>query len=102
MPDESYFNTTNLKGGDLKKATVKAETQESKILSFFRFPMREGMSYAPHEVHKVLGLYSTPLTSVRRAMTNLTKKGLLHKTTTMVEGNYGKPSHTWALAVETD
>mgnify|MGYP003118974616 CR=1 FL=1 len=38
-----------------------------------------------------------PLTSVRRAMTNLTTDGKLMKTNRYVIGNYDKPEHLWEL-----
>ena len=39
-----------------------------------------------------------PITSVRRAMTNLTKAGLLEKTGDKVLGEYGVMVNTWKLA----
>ena len=38
-----------------------------------------------------------PLTSVRRAITNLSSDGELVKTNDKVTGIYGKPEHLWRL-----
>ena len=41
---------------------------------------------------------SWPITSIRRAITDLTNAGKLTKTDTMKLGRYGKHVHTWKLA----
>jgi hypothetical protein len=38
-----------------------------------------------------------PITSIRRAMTNLSDNGKLEKTNEFVMGNYGKKEHLWQL-----
>ena len=38
-----------------------------------------------------------PITSIRRAMTNLTDDGMIVKTQKTVKGVYGKSEHLWAL-----
>ena len=42
-------------------------------------------------------LKAWPITSVRRAITNLTTAGELVKTNNTVTGMYGKPEHLWSL-----
>lgn len=69
--------------------------QEDTILSFF---IDHGGTHTPCEVQAKAGMYSCPLTSVRRAITNLTDMGLLVKTNVKREGIFGKPCHTWRLA----
>ena len=88
-----YYNTPHLDGDNLKKAERQAETQEEMIYEYFRSC---GGPLAPHHVHQAI-LPNVPLTSVRRAMTNLTNAGKLVKTAYMVDGIYGKQSHTWTL-----
>ena len=39
-----------------------------------------------------------PITSIRRAITNLTDAGKIIKTDQYVKGNYGKLEHLWELA----
>ena len=38
-----------------------------------------------------------PITSIRRAMTNLSDDGKLEKTKEYVVGNYGKKEHLWCF-----
>jgi|TARA_Y100001963_G_C6665200_1_gene392369 hypothetical protein len=87
----SYYNTTNLKGSTLKNSRKKAKTQEDLILAWFKKHKR---AYTPCEVRDKV-LRDSPLTSVRRAMTNLTEKGYLIKTTLTKMGKYGKFNYCW-------
>ena len=107
----SYYNTTKETGEELAQSKAKATNQEDHIIDIFEHlsfvygteaivnPSRiesrwintmRGRSYCP------------PITSIRRAMTNLTKKGKLVKTDTMDVGKYGKPEHCWRLAKAED
>ena len=59
----------------------------------------------PSEVYLIYNVDykpNTPITSIRRAMNTLTKRGKLVKTDEMKEGEYGKPEHCWRLAKEDD
>ena len=67
--------------------------QENYILAFFKHE-QEPMS--PSMVHKAFNNV-WPLTSVRRAITNLSSDGELLKTNDKVTGIYGKPEHLWRL-----
>jgi hypothetical protein len=40
---------------------------------------------------------NVPLTSIRRAFSNLKKRGLIEKTNIMVRGNFGMSVHSWKL-----
>lgn len=89
-----YYNTNKEKGETLMRSRRKALRQEDMILAFFlRHP---GVGYSPEEIRQHC-LISGPLTSVRRAMTNLANDGKLRKTDKMKEGGYGKMVHTWEL-----
>jgi len=92
--DRSYYNTNHLAGAELGKAELFAKGQEADILKFFR--ARPGQLLTPEDASAAVSS-RTPLTSVRRAMTNLTIKGLLTKTERMRCGKYGKPIHFWSL-----
>lgn len=55
----------------------------------------------PSQVHKLYeqGTGSnTPLTSIRRAITNLCKRGKLYMTDVQSPGIYGKPEYVWKIA----
>jgi len=96
----SYYNTTNLSGFDLKESKRKASTQEDRILHFFE--RNQGNRYSPEEIQTYCQMVTRPLTSVRRAITNLTSDGYLRKTNDMKPGIYGKPVHTWEYQRETN
>ena len=92
----TYYNTTELAGDELKKAWSDAETQELKILVLFREHPR--VTFTPFEVMRhVFPDGRTPITSVRRAITNLTDSGALVKTPHQREGEYGKVCYCWRL-----
>jgi len=71
-------------------------SQEEIILSYFK--AHPDLHLAPHEVHRAAFLHFVPLTSVRRAITNLAKDGFLAKTCLTTPGLYYRPVHCWALA----
>jgi hypothetical protein len=93
-----FYNTINLKGKYLDRAMSQAKTQKSKILVYFR--RRPGMKCTPFEVLQFFNAigYDWPITSVRRAMTDLTADGLLVKTSLKSDERLGKPNHCWTLA----
>ena len=88
-----YYNTNREDGDQLRASITKAMSQEERITEFFAG--RVG-AYSPDEVHQQVFGGTVPITSVRRAMTNLTMMGVLVKTEKMVAGRYGKQVHTWA------
>ncbi len=96
----SYFNTTNLKGEELKKSESKALTQDEEVLRLFK--TFDALTLTPERLHKHLQdtnpkYANTPLTSTRRAFSNLKNRGLIEKTETMVRGNYGRKVCVWEL-----
>ena len=90
-----YFNTNNERGEVLTQSVSRATKQEDVIMDFFR--LRPGRRFSPEDV-QAWCLSTSPLTSVRRAITNLTDQGKLIKTNQMKKGMYGKNVHTWELA----
>lgn len=89
----SYYNTTHLQGNDLEKAQVRAGTQAREILDFFE--AHRGQPLTPTEVQNALNMQV--LTSVRRAITNLTDKGFLRKTNIKRAGKYGADNYCWVM-----
>ena len=98
----SYYNTNKETGEVLEKSREKAKSQEERILKIFNENQKflDATDYktpfilAPHSISESM---SIPITSARRALTNLTKAGKLEKTDVMVTGPYGKKTHTWRL-----
>ena len=91
----TYHNTTNISGRELLKAEHKTISLEKKVLQFFRAnPTKD---FTPFEVWTALNV-SNPVTSVRRAMTNLT---LYDKELTQLDkrrpGAYGSGNYCWKL-----
>jgi hypothetical protein len=89
-----FYNTTNLSGNDLSESVADAQKQQKLVETFFRkYPNQK---FTPFEVHKALNI-NAPITSIRRAITNLTNEGILVKTDEKRIGQYGKPNYTWTL-----
>jgi Fe2+ or Zn2+ uptake regulation protein len=91
----SYFNTNKETGVSLENSINQATTQEDIIISLFD----NSNCYTPYEILEKCEDkgYKFLLTSVRRAMCNLTDKNLLVKNDIMKLGPYGKKVHTWSL-----
>jgi Fe2+ or Zn2+ uptake regulation protein len=79
-----------------EQATGNAITQENEILKILNHP---GRRYGASYLHEVIGLRrpSWPLTSIRRALTNLEKRGLVRKCEEVTVGAYGRNEHLWEL-----
>ena len=91
-----FFNTIDEVGNALAESNKKTNRQEDLIYSLFIW-IKQPLS--PSMVLTQLGLAGKnyPITSVRRAMTNLSKEGKLKKTNDYTEGQYGKREHLWKL-----
>ena len=92
---DSYYNTNAESGARLGVSERKALSQEAVIERFFR--LRPRGRYGPADVQDMV-LSRCPITSIRRAITNLTTRGILIKTDHKHRGKYGKQEHTWQLA----
>jgi len=92
MIESPYYNTNHLKDIALEEAQGNAVNQSVKILLFFKNNPEH--NYTPPEVHEIFDI-NTPLTSVRRSISDLTKEGLLFKTAIQRKGAYGSPNYAW-------
>lgn len=100
----TYFNTTNESGATLKNNVAKAKSQEEEILNVFIF---DYTIYNKTILDTFLGFTASnlyemsdkkyPITSIRRALTNLTKQGKLIKTDEKRIGMYGRSEYVWKL-----
>jgi len=125
--NESFHNTTGLGETEAKLAEIDCKGQELDILNYFKTQSRSiNVKLSPSDVHNgIWGNSIVPLTSVRRAITNLTKykcgdckntwlngvlwlvcphcksenirHPILIKTNEQQKGIYGKPEHLWEL-----
>ena len=89
----AFYNTINENPSELARSHTKAKTQEQKIINCFN---QYETPLSPSMVLNISGL-NCPITSIRRAMTNLSDDGKLEKTKEYVIGNYGKKEHLWCL-----
>lgn len=94
MERKSYHDTTNVGFTALTIAERNAKKQEDIVLAVY---MKERAYLSPDFVWIKSGLFNqdVPLTSVRRAITNLTAEGKLVKSERKTRGRYGKAQHTW-------
>jgi hypothetical protein len=91
-----YHNTTNESGAQLEAFTQTAACQEQLIITF----ARKVKFFSPSHLHRYLLernqiSENTPLTSIRRAITNLTEDNRLVKTTNKVTSVFNKPEYVW-------
>tara|TARA_Y100001938_G_C8030360_1_gene400298 strand:+ start:400 stop:690 length:291 start_codon:yes stop_codon:yes gene_type:complete len=94
-----YYNTNNETGHTLNSSRNQAKSQEELIYSLFE--RNQNAYITPFEIHDLLETLS-PITSIRRAISNLTKDGKLVKTDKMKEGPYGKKIHCWKFREESN
>jgi hypothetical protein len=94
-----YYNTNRETGDTLQISWNKSNKQKKLIYHIFVSGVES--SFAPHQIKDILNERfdeNYPLTSVRRAITDLTTEGVLYKTEHKVKGSYGKKVHTWRVA----
>lgn len=91
-----FYNTINLDAKAIAIYSKKNTDQEERICNL----MEVDKPYSPFDIQKEYEKFfpEVPITSIRRAMTNLTKKGLLMKVG-MKQERYGKPNHLWQKIV---
>lgn len=92
-----YYNTTNVSGEQLPLYREKAKSQEDLVMWFFN-NHPPGMHASPEDIHEAVFPPEVPLTSVRRAMSDLTHLGYLERTEYKTLGRYGRDVHMWRLA----
>ncbi len=102
MHTQHYHHTTVLSPTELKEAVQKAETQEQLVMWLFKAFNNSG--FTPSRVWSDLIALrkidrKTPITSIRRSISNLTHEGLLTKMDRQERGYYGRPETIWTLPV---
>ena len=89
----SYYNTIEEVGSALTESNKKTRKQEELIFDLF---VKRNQPLSPSMVLTESGL-NCPITSIRRAITDLTNLGKIVKTNRQVRGMYGKAEHLWEL-----
>ena len=95
MKTKHYHNSTDLEGKALETSVRKAKTQEEAIYALFK--ARPSDILTPFEVQRLLDNQFVPITSIRRAISNLTREEKLVKTPYKKKGEYGALNYTWKL-----
>lgn len=88
---ESYFNTTWETYPELAEYELKASNQDIAASAYLQENFAE--YFTAEQVHGAI-MENVPLTSTRRALTNLFNAGLIEKGA-KVKGMYGRPIYTW-------
>lgn len=91
----SFYNTTGLPKPEQHKARKQTRNQEEAILFWAEFA--RVVDFTPSECWQDCFRERTPITSVRRAITDLTKAGKLVKTATRRPGQFGMPEGVWKV-----
>ena len=93
-----YYNTNNETGETLQSSRNATMKQEDQILGIFQAFPNEGLTPFDIEDFARNQEVNWPITSIRRAITDLTNAGKLTKTDVKKMGRYGKNVFTWKLS----
>ncbi len=103
-----HHNTTNESGSKLARFQKVAKSQDAQILKVFRdaYVKDKTSTLSPSQVYDRLWYNRKTnttylLTSVRRAMSDLTREGYLFKTDDKRDGPFNRPEYLWRLVPET-
>lgn len=89
------FHNTTAEDELLAEFSTKAAAQD--VLVYVFFLNHPGVLYSPSQILEYVFKNRVPITSVRRAMSNLTRDGKLTKTDIKRKGIYGRPECCWKL-----
>lgn len=90
----SHYNTTREQGDTLHAYQKKAEALEKRILNHME-SHPDIPRWSPTALWKVFN--DVPITSIRRALCDLTSEGKCFKSELMSVGSYGRREHNWVL-----
>ncbi len=88
-----FYNTNQESFKEVFDSSIKTANQSDVI---FKLLQTANTPMSPSMIYKILG-QKWPITSIRRAITNLTDKGKIVKTQKTTKGIYGKKEHLWSL-----
>ena len=98
MNQLSFFNTTHETGPQLQACIVIAKNQDDVVLDAFKVKGKLTPSDCWQYLIRVDRIASnTPLTSLRRSITTLTKKNYLRNTQQKKIGVFGRPENIWEI-----
>lgn len=92
-----HYNTTHETGQQLALYESRTLSQSKRILQYMR--QRPGQGFTPEQIKRIVFREQiAPITSVRRALTDLTSQGFLIKTDQKMMGGWGRPQYKWTIA----
>lgn len=93
----NFYNTIHATDQTLIDFEYNNLNQSEKVLAFFK--SHSNAVFTPFDIKTAFDKmgYNYPITSIRRAITDLTIQGslIMHPKEQMKQGAYGKPNHTW-------
>lgn len=92
----TFHNTIRLQGEDLKQAVINASRQEEAIFVIYLNTRTKWTAWDIYGMMQRAGK-RWPITSCRRALTNLMQKGELVKLADQKKGEYDKPEYYYQL-----
>lgn len=90
-----FHNTTNENQVEVQQMTINNAKQEEVIITIFAQHKKLSPTQAHNFYKTITGKYKTPLTSIRRAISNLTNQDRLVLTTEKIKGVFGKSECVW-------
>jgi len=92
----TFFNTIYLGGEELERAKENCKSQEERL----QLLIQVNQQVTPFEAQELYEKHfpKVPITSIRRALTNLTDQKYFSKSN-LVEERYGKPNHRWVRVI---
>jgi hypothetical protein len=93
-----YHKTTTLNVGEYAERISQAAKQSDQVLAVYS----RGKPMTPSEVHSILNRMGKlmPITSTRRAISGLERRGCLAKTGEQRRGPYDHLENCWQMTVE--
>ncbi len=92
----NFHNTIRLQGEKLQHQIQKCKNQEEAVLLIFKKHSKNKDKFTASEIFTILNINS-PITSIRRAISNLKHAQKLHKLNETKKGIYGMPEHYYKL-----
>ena len=95
----TYYNTIKEKETVLKKHKAKVLSQDKQIWGLLAFTKT---AYTPFEIQAYFKDKNWPITSIRRALNNLTNNEVgIEKLEDKSKGKYGRMNHKWQYTGKT-
>lgn len=98
-----FYNTSHLKGEELRRATKRVTTQSDKILDFLKNNPEEKFTSCEirkHLIEQNKISATTQETTIRARLSDLSRKEFVIKLEEMRNGFYGMPNHLWTVRTE--